>query len=163
MKKIVVTKRFDNQALFDFMMRELGGEAVVMKRFYGTRIAQMAGEGMRLSDLLEEAEHNGWREQLEGLKMKDLADVILPAEEKTQSGSKRLTKEEIEKVRDDVLVFLGDNPWKRKNDIAEAIGFSRKKLGAQLKALKDEGKLKTVGEKAAMKYALASEPSKPRN
>ena len=164
MTKTIVQKRFDNKALFEFMIKRLGGEAAVMKEFYGARIAQMASEGMALADLLEEAQHNSWRDELERMKMKDLAEVINPstaAPAAAPSPSKRLTKKQKAKALDDTLVFLADHPWTSKNEIAEGIGFDTSKLGALLRAIKEDDKVKTVGERSGMKYALASEKSKP--
>jgi hypothetical protein len=59
-----------------------------------------------------------------------------------------------------VLKHLESNPWISKGAIADAIGFDAVKVGAQLRVLRDEGSIKSHGEKVNMTYALKGEKTK---
>jgi len=164
---IVSQKKPDQQRALEFAIEKLGGPEAFYAEFYGEQLVELAGQDLTLAETRAEADKQGWLATLDGMKMTSIANIIkpssmAPSRPSKPGAGKRLTQAEIVKVRDDVLAYLGENAWQSKNQIAEAIGFAGKKLGPQLKALRDEDKIKSEGEKAGMKYALKSEKTKPK-
>lgn len=154
------------QEVIEYMMTQMGGPDSVMKGFYRARIAQMAREGKNLACLLDAAEEEGFAEWLRAAPLQRLGELIAGVSDDdeapvTETGRKRLTAAEKEKLHADVQKFLEAHPWTKSGDVAEAIGFPAKKIGAHLRELKTAKVLRSHGEKGATVYALAGEKSKP--
>lgn len=169
-----MTSNRNQQALVEFMMEKLGGKDSVYKEFYGLRIHELATEGATLEELFKEAREGGWQEDLANMRLKLLGSAITgkmwadkgpttPKDrEEEESGSKRLSAEEVAEIHDRILVYLEKNPWAAKPSIAKGIAVPGRKVSARLRALRAEKKIQAQGEKASMRYALASERSKPK-
>lgn len=162
---VSAAKKDNTQQLLAFLLKKHGGEEAVYREFYGQQLGELASQDLTLAEVRANADKEGWLATLDGMKMTSIANIINPQSiapsRPGKPKGKRLTKEQKAKALDDTLVFLATNPWKSKNEIAEGINFDAGKLGALLRALKEEEKVKTVGERAGMKYALQSEKSKP--
>lgn len=159
-----MAKADKNQELLAFLIEKHGGEEVVYQQFYGEQLGDLASQDLTLKEVRAAAKEDGWLSTLDDMLLTSIANIVNPphnAPSRPGRPGKRLTKEEIEQAREEVLTFLEGHPWQSKNAIADGIGFDSKKLGPQLKALKDEEKLKSAGEKAGMRYALKAENTKP--
>ena len=171
-RRIVVTTNRNQAALVEFMIEKLGGKDSVYKEFYGQRIHEMAHEGATLEDLFKEARDGGWHEDLANTRLRVLANAIVgkvgpertgaAKSDEEASDSKRLSAEEVNEIHDRILVYLEKNPWSAKPSIAKGIGVLGRKVSARLRALRIAKKIQAQGEKASMRYALASERSKPK-
>lgn len=153
--------------VIEYMMTQMGGKDTVMKGFYRARIAEMARDGKTLACLLDVAEEEGFAEWLRAAPLRRLAELIAgvtddDAAPAAETGRKRLTAAEKEKLHEDVQKHLEAHPWTKSGDVAEAIGFPAKKIGAHLRELKSAKVLKSHGEKGATVYALTGEKSKPQ-
>lgn len=153
----------ENQELLEFLLVESGGKEEVLRRFFTSRLASAAASDQTLDELLEAADKGGWREWLGALKVGDIASIINPPVEdsKARRSVQRLGKEEKEELYEKLLAFIGEHPWSGKAEIADAVSFPAKKLGPHLRSLKDTKKIKSSGEKAAMRYALVGDKTKP--
>ena len=156
----------NSQELLAFLMEKAGGEDVVYQQFYGEQLGDLASQDLTLKEVRDVAKEGGWLAMLDGMRITAIANIInpphtTPSTPVVVTSSKRLTKDKIAQVRDEVLAHLKENPWLSKIEIADAIGFENKKLGPQLKVLRDEEQLISAGEKAGMKYALKGEKTKP--
>ncbi|MDY0005132.1 MAG: hypothetical protein RBU30_27785 [Polyangia bacterium] len=167
-----MTSNRTQQALVEFMIEKLGGKDSVYKEFYGLRIHELASQGASLEDLHKEARDGGWHEELANMRLKLLGSAITgklwadrsePSKSGDQeSATKRLSAEEVADIHDRILTFLETNPWSAKPAIAKGVSVPGRKISARLRALRLEKKIQSSGEKASMRYALASERSKPR-
>lgn len=153
----------ENQELLEFLLAESGGKDEVLKRFFSTRLATAAASDQTLDELLDAAAKGGWREWLGALKVADIGNVINPPNEgpRARRSFQRLGKDEKEALYAKILEFIGLHPWSGKSEIAEAASFPAKKLGPHVRALKDAKKIKSSGEKAAMRYAVVGDKTKP--
>jgi hypothetical protein len=163
-RRIIVspTKISEQQDLLKFLIEKNGGEENVYREFFGQRIADLASHGLTLTAAREQAEKQGWLGTLDGMKLTSIANLINPPESAaapTKTG-KRLTAAEVTRVRQEVQDYLALHPWEGRIALAEAVHVDGKKLSAQLRAMKVEGLLKSVGEKAATRYAVAGEKTK---
>lgn len=171
-RRIVVTTNRTQQALVDFMMEKLGGQDSVYKEFYGQRIHELAHMGATLEDLFKEARDGGWHDDLANMRLRALAHTIVgrPSADRasaakssdTSGDAKRLSPEEVNDIHDRILVFLEKNPWAAKPAIAKGVAVPGRKISARLRALRADKRIQAQGEKSSMRYALASERSKPK-
>lgn len=158
------------EELVEFLVQRHGGEAQILKEFAEEKIADLAKEEGTLGDLLEAADEQGFRQVLERVKLTTLAEIINPTPKTaglglTRDGQPRirirLSPAERAELHERILAFLGDNPWSLNAEIAQAVDLDTKRLGAQLRELKNDGKLKSFGSRVKMRYARAEEKSKP--
>lgn len=156
------------QDLIDFMVEELGGQHAVYSKFYRQRISELAAEGATLTELREAAKKDGWLEWLDEQKVSEIARITVERFPSTNAAFApvkrtrgRMTARERDELYQNVLSYLEENGWSSNREIAEAVDFESRKLGLHLKKLKELGKVKTEGKKSQMRYALASEKSKP--
>jgi ATP-dependent DNA helicase RecG len=76
----------------------------------------------------------------------DTEEKVSPHPVKTTEKSVEKTREKIrEKTREKILKYLAENPAATQNDIVAVIGISVKGVEWNLKALKENGRLRRVG------------------
>lgn len=161
-KRIVQSPVAPNQELMQFMIGELGGENVVMERFFQTKIIEIRNESGTIKDLLDEASRKGWSEMLGNMTLKALVHLLSPtpsaSREKSSSDASpnraRISKAEVEEIKERVLGYLSPTGSKSKAQIAGELDIDPRKLTPQLRALRDEGKVRTEGERGGMRYSL---------
>ena len=147
----------DTRELFDFMVSKLGGESAVKSEFIKTKIASLDAASMKVGDLLVEAKREGWERWLHDLNLEEFVALLAPAERPVRPpirSGKRMTAKEKSAFYEQILEFLGENPWSATATIAEQMGLPTRTVGLHLKALREQGKVQTRGKKARMKYAL---------
>jgi hypothetical protein len=145
------------QELFDFMVDKLGGENTVKSEFIKTKIASLDASSMKFGDLLVEAKREGWDKWLHDLNLEELVVLLTPKEKKTKiavRSGKRMTAKEKDTFHEQILEFLAENSWCFTSVIAAEMGLPTRMVGLHLKALREQGTVKTQGKKAKMKYAL---------
>jgi hypothetical protein len=145
------------QELFEFMVNKLGGESTVKGEFIKTKIASLDASSMKFGDLLVEAKQEGWEKWLHDLNLEEFVFLLAPKEKKTKTpirSGKRMTVKEKEAFHEQILAFLDENSWSFTSAIAGAMGLPTRMVSLHLKALREQGKVKTQGKKAKMKYAL---------
>jgi DNA-binding transcriptional ArsR family regulator len=145
------------QELFDFMVDKLGGENTVKSEFIKTKIASLDASSMKFGDLLVEAKREGWDRWLHDLNLEELVVLLTPKEKKTKipvRSGRRMTAQEKDTFHEQILEFLAENSWSFTSAIAAEMGLPTRMVGLHLKALREQGKVKTQGKKAKMKYAL---------
>jgi hypothetical protein len=164
-RRIIVnsTKITEQPDLLKFLIEKNGGEENVYREFFGQRIADLASKGMNLKAARDLAEKQGWLGTLDEMKLTSIANLINPPESATSTtkAGKRLTAADVARIRQDVQEYLALHPWQSRIAVAEAIRIDGRKLGAQLKAMKTDEVLKSTGEKAGTRYAVAGEKTKP--
>ena len=75
-------------------------------------------------------------------------------------SSTRLTAAQKEEMNKGIVAFLSKNPWAKKAEIAEAVGYDASKVYTRLQALRKDKKITSVGDRAATCYATKGEKSK---
>ncbi len=156
------------QELFDFLVSDAGGESEVYLKFYKNRIGDLGGEDKTVQELFDAAEEGEWHDWLMGLKLNDLANAINPfvlAQSApsdsgfvpAKRGGSRMTGAERDVLHENVLVFVAENPKCSSSEIAASVGFDTRKLGIQLKKLREAGKLDSEGERISMRYFIPAE------
>jgi len=146
--------------LFDFMLRQLGGESAVRGEFLKNKIATLNTSQMTVGELLNEAENDGWNEWLKSLKFSELSRLLTGNEGPTSSVStparvgKRMTADERDKLHQNILDYLRVNPWSLASAIADHVGLPTRTIGLRLKDLREKNLVRTEGEKAKMTYSL---------
>ena len=147
------------QELFDFMLHKLGGEQMVKSEFLKTKIASLDTRQKTVGDLIKEAEQEGWNDWLESLKLAEFAELITQPERRIKVApirvGKRLTPNERDGLYNKILDYLRENPWSLSSSLSDLLGLPTRTVGLHLKTLREQGKVKTEGEKAKMRYALA--------
>lgn len=156
------------QELFEFLVEKCGGQDAVFSEFYRSKLVELSEQGKSLGDILAVAADEGWDEWLRSVKMNKLSTILFPQAPVTDSTPKpaprrrgRMTNAERQELEEQILGFVQDNPWCSGSDIAEATDTESRKLSPHLKRMRDRGALKSAGERAAMRYALADETSEP--
>ena len=66
--------------------------------------------------------------------------------------SGRRTAEDVERMGSTVLDFVAKNPGQRAEQIAESLGIDTKSMRRPMQVLIGEGKVKTKGQRRAMRY-----------
>lgn len=146
------------QELFDFMLHRLGGEQTVKNEFLKTKIASLDTKQKTVGDLIKEAEQEGWKDWLESLKLAEFAELITQPERKIKVApirfGKRLTSDERDELHKKIIEYLRENPWSLSSSVSDIVGLPTRTVGLHLKTLREQGQVKTQGEKAKMRYAL---------
>jgi len=78
---------------------------------------------------------------------------------RARAVSKR-SPDELVKVDNDLLAFIGRNPGSRTEEIAKGLNVPTKSIAIRLRGLKKAKKLITSGEKRMMTYSVAAPTSK---
>lgn len=141
-----------NDNLVGFMIEQLGGEKAVKQEYCRKQISKITETGGTVGELLVSAEQEGWLDYLRDLKLSSLATP--------QKRSFRLTKVDKSVLQTAILKFVKANPWCYGKDLILALNVHGPRLGTQLKSLRNAKKLKTVGERSAMRYALEEHKDK---
>jgi len=151
------------QKLFDFMMNKLGGENAVLMDYYKGRIAELASNDATIGQLHAEASKGDWGSFLEGMKLTAFANIINPVDgprTEEKAARKRLTAEQKAELHEAITSYVEKNPWSSASEIANAVGVETRKVGTHLRELKNDKKLKTVGQRINMRYAVTGEKAK---
>lgn len=151
-----------SQELFEFLVQEAGGAKEVYHRYYQSKIGELAREGKTVEELLEIADEGNWKEWFLSLKLSEVAETLNPvgstAAPVRRKRSGRMTHAEKEALYESILEFAKSHPWCSSSEISDFVNVSTRKLGPHLKQLRDAGDLTSVGERAAMRYALPDTP-----
>ncbi len=155
-----------SEEIQDFLIREAGGLERAQQRFYRAKVVKLLGMGKTLGDLVKVSKIGEWDEWLFKLDLSDLANILareqsITAQVTPSNSDKRLVSNDRFELHKSILAFLEQNPWSYKREIAQAINFDSNKLGAQLKKLRDAGKVRTEGNKVSMRYAVKSKIPAP--
>ena len=160
------------------MLKKLGGTDAVMSEFYSNRITEAASEGLALSELLAEAEADGWQEWFFSLKLNTIAKIINPAPAAATrttgvaaspghaaaavpTKGRRLSKVQKAELVRKVIAFVGTSPWCAASEIGAAVDFDTRRLGPHLSGLRRAGELQAVGERSGTRYALPGVAPQP--
>lgn len=159
-------KKDNTQELLTFLMKKHGGEQEVYKEFYGEQIVKLAEQGVTIKELRAEASDSGWLGMLDDMKVIDLVNIVKPdmltaPSKPGKPSSGRLTKRRKQEVIKEALALLKEHPWSTSAELTRNIDIETRQLGNILRGLRKDGSLKTEGVRAAMRYALADEKSKP--
>jgi len=141
--------------LIKFMEQKLGGKEAVYKEYVKERLTATISGGATFGELVDTAKKEGWLETLNSVKLSTLFGTASGPAVKTGTG-KRMTRVEKEELIEKILSFLGKKPWSSKGEMMTGIRPNGTKVGPQLAALK----IKSVGARATMKYALKGEKTK---
>lgn len=141
--------------LIEFMLKKIGGPGIVRVEFFKNKISSLASSNVTISEVLKEAETEGWDSWFKSLRFAELSKMLVGSEKDGARSGKRLTNNERDDLHKNILDFLRDNPWSSAKVIAKHVGMPSRNLGLQLKSLREKGQLKAQGEKAQMRYSLS--------
>ena len=156
----------EQQRFFLFLVSELGGENKAKRRFYAENIKDFRKSNGTFEEMLAQADEEGWGDVLREMPVKEFYAMCRGDEQahpeiitlpKFSGERKRMTKEEKEKLHNDILAYLDGHSWVSAKQIAEHAGVKTRIVGLQLKQLRAEGYVQAEGEKTQMRYALAGE------
>jgi predicted transcriptional regulator len=89
--------------------------------------------------------------------LEEFVVLLAPREKKTKipiRSGKRMTTKEQDAFHEQILEFLAENSWSFTSTIAKKMGLPTRMVSLHLKSLREQGKVKTQGKKAKMKYAI---------
>lgn len=155
-------KRITDEQLLEYLLNQQGGRDKVLGELHNYRISEMAAEGKTLLEIWGEAEADGWDEYLGGLTLADLMGVLSTnPKPKSKRAYSRESPEGVKTLQNDILLFIGANPWTTRNAIATDLGISKPKASYHLKKLRGDGVIKMHGKNTKSVYALANEKKRP--
>lgn len=156
MAKQQAMKTAMDTAVYDYMVRQFGGEEGAYRALCKARLRELSGVGVQ--QIREQAEREGWLSTLDTMTPAQVAAAAAPSgAPKTASGrSKRLTSAESSHIRTAAVSYIQQNPGARKAAIADAIGCSVGKLGPQLLRLKKAGEVVQQGTRGSTRYVPPS-------
>lgn len=146
--------------LVNFMVEQLGGEEAIKQQFYHERIVALVRSGISIGEIIKTAEKEGFGDIINGMSIQELSKVLRGTQKDSKASGGRLTKVQVESVKEAVLVYLNTNSWSKKGDIAAAVGVDPVKLNGIIKSLREDGKIKIDGQKANMMYTIAGDRKK---
>lgn len=144
-----------DNALYQYLLSEAGGEEVAKKRFAVGRF-QGLDKGMTLRDALDQAGEEGWGEALESMTLAELRGPRAPSRPRVASGgAPRKPRADMGKVREEVVVVLkqAKAPLSSR-EVAKVIGDDSRRVARILSQLVADGNAAREGSKRNSVYTL---------
>lgn len=156
-----------DQKLVEFAMKQAGGEEAVKKAYYAGEMSKALKKAKTFKDLVAVAQsEEEWSDAVWALTKSELAEMLGGAPVKQTNGDakprrSRLTKEEVQTLRQRILEILGDLGEEEAlsaGEIADKIGedVDVRTVSLQVKALRQAGQVEMQGDKWSACYFLAA-------
>jgi hypothetical protein len=141
-----------------FMEEQLGGKEAVYREFIDARLKESIKTCKLVGELLDVAEKEGWIDSLRATNIQTVFRAT-PSKSSVSSRTPRLTKEAKAELQGSILKFLKGKAPRGKSDIVNAVGYPASQVAPQLRALRDDGSIKTDGLKSKMVYSVPKKRS----
>lgn len=159
-----------DQRLVEFAMKQAGGEEQVKKAFYRKEMEKSLKKAKTLEDIVSLARsEEEWSDAMWALTRQELAELLggtggaTPSNGNgaTQTRRRRLTKEEVDSLREQILKVLGslkEDEALSAGEIADKIGgdVDTRAVSQQVKALREAGQVEMQGTRWSACYFLAA-------
>jgi len=152
--------------ILEFAVKKAGGEEELKKEFYREEMKAALRKAKTFEDMvkLAEDEELEWSESIYALSKTELVE-ILGGPKKTAKAAvsdsdrpkrKRLTKEEVEQIRAEIVETLKASKRKMMvGELADDLAQPNRVVAMQLRALREQGVVGMEGERWNARYFLA--------